>query len=68
MSPSASSRAAKRSAARRREALLGAVATGVCRHYQIAAEELAWLERVADLQQRVERSCRDDLVQIALKS
>lgn len=35
-------------------------------HYQITGEELAWLvARVSDLQQRVERSCREYLGQIA---
>lgn len=34
-------------------------------HYQITGEELAWLvERVAELQQRVERSCREYLAKI----
>jgi hypothetical protein len=38
-------------------------------HYAITAEELAWLlDRVTDLQARVERSCREYLATIAPKA
>lgn len=39
------------------------------KHYAITPEELAWLaERIADLQSRVERSCREYLATIAPKT
>ncbi|PZQ57240.1 MAG: nucleotidyltransferase [Phenylobacterium zucineum] len=39
------------------------------KHYAITAAELAWLaERIADLQSRVDRSCREYLITIAPKT